>query len=238
MFLEIPTIERRLDAFEWMDGPCSTEECARCLRDLGTVNHLLLAYRPTLKWLEQFIDGSGSALHIVDVGCGAGDMLRSIEAWTDKRHLPVHLTGIDRNTSAISAARTFTHSESRIEWHCCDVNEYQPASPVDVVISSLVAHHLQDDEIVRFLQWMEGTALRGWFVNDLERRLISYYSFMLLAKLMRWHPFVQHDGPVSILRSFVPADWINYSNRAGIPSEKICMFRAHPGRLCVSRVMQ
>ena len=41
---------------------------------------------------------------------------------------------------------------------------------MDIVVSSLLAHHLEDEEIVALLRWMESTAQVGWFINDLERR--------------------------------------------------------------------
>lgn len=238
MLPELPSIDRRLHVAEWMDGPCSADECARCLEDLHKVNRLLFAYRPTLNWLDKFACRPGSILRIVDVGCGAGDMLRRIEVWAAERRLPVQLIGIDRNAAAIDAARLFTETSSAIEWICCDVSDYRPSSQIDLIMSSLVAHHLEDDEIVRFLEWMERTAMRGWFINDLERALMPYYGFKLLSRVMGWHPYVQHDGPVSILRSFLSEDWLLYADKAGIHPELIRVFRARPGRLCVSRVKQ
>jgi len=36
---------------------------------------------------------------------------------------------------------------------------------VDIVVSSLMAHHLEDEEIVALLRWMEATAQVGWFIT-------------------------------------------------------------------------
>ena len=47
----------------------------------------------------------------------------------------------------------------------------------------------------------------GWFINDLSRAAIPYYFFQIFSKLARLHSFVQHDGPISIARSFVLEDW-------------------------------
>ena len=49
--------------------------------------------------------------------------------------------------------------------------------PVDVVLSSLFTHHLEEPEIVRFLEWSEAVAQRGWFVNDLCREATPYKLF-------------------------------------------------------------
>jgi len=231
----MPDIAARAQLRELMDEPSSYEEFRDCLRDLEKVNRTVLAYRPTLEWLRQF-EGTEAPLHIVDVGSGGGDMLRRIEQWAQRRKIVVRLTGIDLNPHSAQAAREFTGPESRIEWITADAFGWQPTQPVDLILSSIFTHHLNDVEVVRFLQWMEGTAARGWFINDLSRGRLSYYGFKLLARVMRWHRFVQHDGPVSILRSFTAGDWRRYIAEAGLGATPICIQAARPGRLCVSRV--
>jgi trans-aconitate methyltransferase len=221
---------------ELMDEPSSYEEFRDCLRDLEKVNRTVLSYRPTLRWLEQFAGPAAAPLHIVDIGSGGGDTLRRIERWAQLRDLPVRLTGIDLNPHAARAARQSTGPASRIRWVTSDAFSWRPSHPVDLIISSLFTHHLANHEIARFLEWMEQTATRGWFINDLSRGQISYHLFKLLACVMRWHRFVQHDGPVSILRSFTTEDWRRYIREAGLDSLPIQIQPALPGRLCVSRV--
>jgi hypothetical protein len=106
---------------------------------------------------------------------------------------------------------------------------------VQVVISSLFTHHLSEDNIVRFLQWMEQYAIVGWFINDLSRAAIPYYSFQIFSKLARLHPFVQHDGLISIARSFVLEDWRKMCATAGLKDQDIIIESFAPARLCVSR---
>jgi len=227
---------RRATLTEWMDETRSYSELSACLRDLAQVNRLLFAYRPTLNWLEQFASDRVSPLHIVDVGCGAGDMLRRIHSWSLKRGIKVQLTGIDANPMAVQAAREWTAAGGQgIEWIASDAASYHPSRPIDLVISSLVTHHLSDAEIVLFIRWMEQKATRGWFINDLNRGRGSYYGFKLLASAMRWHRFVRHDGPVSIRRSFTPEDWSRYIAEAGLAAASVRIFKARPGRLCVAR---
>lgn len=226
---------RREHLSELMDEPCSYAEFRNCLRDLVRVNRTVFSYRPTLNWLEQFAVSGREPLHIMDVGCGAGDMLRRINRWARPRGLRVHLTGIDQNPYATEAAREFG-SEEGIEWINADALSYVPQVKVDLIISSLFAHHLSDKDIVELLQWMERTAQRGWLVNDLHRSRNSYYIFRLLARGMRWHRFVQHDGPVSIRRSFSHEDWRSYVHDSGISLDCVNIFNAWPGRLCVARV--
>lgn len=226
---------------ELMDGPCSYEELRDCLRDLAQCNVVTLGHRPVLQWLQQFAQNSSgeASLHIVDVGCGGGDTLRHIERWARRRNLEVRLTGIDLNPFAIRAAREFSRGESSIRWVTGDAFSYDNESnPIDLVISSLFTHHLSDAELVRFLEWMQQVARRGWLINDLLRSPKSYVLFQWLARAMRWHPFVQHDGPVSIRRAFRTQDWENYLAAAGVRSSNVEIAERFPGRLCVSRIQQ
>jgi SAM-dependent methyltransferase len=235
MSSESISFSKRAHLTELMDEPCSYEEFRACMADLESVNRTVLAYRPTVLWLTQFLP-TADTLHILDVGAGSGGMLRRIETWANDNYVNVRLTGLDVNPKAAKVARDFTLPSSRIHWVTGDVFSYQPVSPVDMVISSIFTHHLTDAEIVQFLQWMERTAVRGWFINDLARGPKSYRIFKWLAKFMGWHRIVQHDGPVSILRSFTADDWQDYIREAGLESLPITIAPAWPGRLCVSRV--
>src|SRR3984885_15264586 len=228
---------RRADLSELLDEPCSYEDLRGCLRDLEQVNRVSFGYRPTLEWLEQFVPEPNHPLHIVDVGCGGGDMLRRIESWAARKRVAVKLTGVDLNANAIRAAREFSPAESRIEWITGEAYSLTPDSgPIDVVISSLFTPHLTDDEIVHFIEWMEQVARHGWFINDLYRSRTPYTWFKVLAAAMRWHRFVRHDGPVSFRRAVLPDEWKHFAQRAGLSPGDVSITTVQPARLCVGRV--
>lgn len=216
---------------ELMDGDCSYEDFRDCLRSLKTVNRWLFGYRPTLAWLGRLPHGSRDPIHIVDVGSGGGDLLRKIAVWARRRRIAVQLTGIDLNPYAARAAAESTPKELGITWVTGNAMEYRPEKPVDIVVSSLLAHHLEDEEIIALLRWMEATVQFGWFINDLER---SEWSSRMFG-WVRWHWLVRHDGPVSFRRAFRKQDWIRLLAAAEIPQEALTVERWRPGRLCVGR---
>jgi 2-polyprenyl-3-methyl-5-hydroxy-6-metoxy-1,4-benzoquinol methylase len=226
---------QRAELSEWMDEPSSYEEFRACLCELVQVNRMLLGYRPTLKWLGRLGAPGRETLHIVDVGCGAGDMLRRIEQWARSRQIPVKLTGIDINPHATRAAREGAGAGSQIEWHTGEAYDYRPQEEIDVIVSSQFTHHLSDAEVVRFIRWMEQTAKRGWFISDLHRTLHTYLSLQALAAVMRWR-FVRHDGPISIRRSFSRLDWMRLIEQAGLAEGAVKIENEWPGRLSVARV--
>jgi len=193
---------------ELMDGDCSYEEFRDCLRSLEQVNRWLLGYRPTLTWLGRLLRGRQEPVHIVDVGSGGGDLLRQIAVWARKRGIAVRLTGIDLNPFAARAAAESTPKELGISWVTGDALVYRSEKPIDIVVSSLMTHHLEDEQIVKLLRWIEATARTGWFINDLQRSAWASRLFGWLARVVRWHRFVRHDGPVSFRRAFRTEDWL------------------------------
>jgi 2-polyprenyl-3-methyl-5-hydroxy-6-metoxy-1,4-benzoquinol methylase len=236
-------LSRRADLVEMMDQPCSYEEQRGCLHDIARVNRLTFAYRPTISWMEELVAAhppSSGPLRVVDVGCGDGDMLRRLDAWAAKRGVPVALTGIDVNPDAIRAAREATPPTQRIErpieWIVGNAISNAAIGDIDVVICSLLTHHLTDPQIVQFLRWTERMTRRGWFVNDLHRKAVPYHLFRLLARFTNWHPFVKNDGAVSIRRSFVLEDWQRLCAAAGLDAKAVSIKEYRPARLCVGRI--
>jgi SAM-dependent methyltransferase len=220
---------------ELMDGECSFEDFRSCLRSLEQVNRWLLGYRPTMAWLKQLPHGLHDPVHILDVGSGGGDLLRRIAGWARRRGIAVQLTGIDLNPYAARAAAESTPKELGIAWVTGDALVYQPETPVDIVVSSLMAHHLEDEEIIALLWWMEATAQLGWFINDLERSACSCRMFEWMGGMVEWHRFVRHDGPVSFRRAFREQDWLRLLAAAEVSLETATVEPWRPGRLCVGR---
>jgi len=211
-----------------------------CLVDLAKVNRLTLAYRPTLQFFESLAKFArlprDRAIAIIDVGSGAGDMLRKISRWAARRGFIVDLTGIDLNPWSARAAEEANAREPPIRFVTANLFDYQPSGPIDIVISSLLAHHLDDSSLIRFIAWMEAHAGIGWFVNDLHRHPIPYHVFRVLSRALRFHHFVQHDGPISIARAFDAADWRRLLDAAGVPRSAAKITWRFPFRLCVSRI--
>lgn len=221
-----------------MDEPCSYEDLRGCLRSIAQVNQLTGAYRPTLHWLDhvaRVMPRQMRPVHIVDVGCGFGDMLRRVRRWAEERRVPVRLTGIDLNPDAVRAAREATEPGT-VTYLAGDAYEFEDPAGIDLVISSLLTHHLEQTEIVRFLDWMEAKARMGWFINDLHRQPVPYHLFRVLSRLTHWHRFVKHDGAVSILRSFREAEWREMCRAAAIPTGGYVVRAYAPARLCVARL--
>jgi len=228
---------RRSAQTEILDGPVSSADLADILRDLARFNGVMQGHRPVLRWLDRAVAGlaQDQPLTLLDVGCGYGDLLRAIRAWSRRRGRAVRLMGIDLSTQVIDVARAVTPGTDDIEYHAADVLSFVPTYPVDFVVTSLVTHHLSDEMISRFLSWMEATALRGWMIYDLQRSVVPFYFIVLAGWILRLHPVVVYDGRISVARSLTKREWMERIAAAGIARRAVdlrwFMFRFAIGRL-------
>ena len=206
---------------------------AALIADLARVNTVTLARPPTLAWLARVTSGQ-DRFSLVDVGFGHGDMLRAIAQWAQRHGKTVRLVGIDLNPRSAPVAQAATDAVLGIDYRTGEAAalDFRP----DYIISSLVAHHMGDPELIGFLRWMEATAARGWFINDLHRHRLAWLGFRLLAGVLRWHPIVRHDGALSVRRAFVRADWDALVTAAGLAAPPVDVRWHLPFRWGVGRV--
>ena len=223
-----------------MDDPSvDTDTLRACLESLATVNTVSLGHRPTVRFVERAAarHQNGRPLSVLDVGSGYGDGLRAVARRLSAQAIPADLTGADLNPDATRIAAEVTAVPPQpvtIGWVTQDARTLGDAERPDVILSALFCHHLEDDELVGFLRWMDRTARIGWFVNDLYRSRVAAAGFRALATATRRHPFVRHDGPVSFARAFRKPDWDDALRRAGIAGARV--FIGAPFRLCVEKL--
>ena len=230
-------LSRRSDATEVMNDPATPPEVfARCLTDLAAVNRLTLTHRPTLRFLRHATRDwpRGSALSVLDVAYGDGDLLRAIHRWAIRARLEPVLAGIDLDPRSAGIAAAATPAGVAIDWRTGDVFDHSPEPAPDFIVSSQFTHHLTDPEVVAFIRWMEVHARRGWLIADVQRHVIPYYGFRLLARIMRWHRIIREDGTISVARAFRIPEWRALLAEAGITQAAV---RWHvPFRLSVARL--
>jgi SAM-dependent methyltransferase len=222
---------------EILDGKVESDELAKILRDLARFNGAMMGHWLVLRWLDRAVKDvpAGQPLTFVDFGCGYGDLLRAVRRWARKRGRTMKLIGIDLSPQVIDIACDATDAADDIEYFTADIFDFEPATPIDFVATSLVTHHLTDQMIVRFLRWADASARRGWVIYDLQRSRVPFY-FIGLAGLLLWlHPVVVYDGRVSVARSLTRAEWDALIAKAGIARDAVqlrwFLFRFVIGRL-------
>ena len=231
-------LSHRSREIEWLDGAgAGATELEFFLRDLARLNSVMFGHRAVIAWLHRATKDALSErpLTILDAGCGYGDLLRAIRRWARKRGLAARLIGLDRSRETISIAQAAGAETDDIEYQVGDIFEFRPLERIDLVVSSLLAHHLSDELIVRFLRWMEVTAHRGWLIYDLQRHPVPHYFIALIGRLTRLNPLMIRDGLISVERSLTAAEWRERLVAADIACESVrlrwFLFRFVIGRL-------
>jgi 2-polyprenyl-3-methyl-5-hydroxy-6-metoxy-1,4-benzoquinol methylase len=208
-----------------MDVPF--EEYHQCLSELERINILTWAYRPILKWLENF--KKGDRLSILDVGYGGGDMLRRLA----RTRRPYSLHGVDLHPASRRSAELRTAPSDMITYHTGEAFHFSSRDGIDIIISSLTAHHMNDEQLILLLQWMDATARRGWIINDLHRHPVAYYFIKCVTRFFSRNRMIRHDAAVSVAKAFTFNDWRRLLNQAQVAARMEWHF---PFRICVSCV--
>jgi SAM-dependent methyltransferase len=217
--------EERMDAED-----LTAAEYAAVVHDLAKVNWWTMAARPTLSFVDRAT--GGRPFRLLDVGFGDGDMLRTIARTCAKRGQSCDLVGIDLNPRSEPAAKAGTPPYLPIRYVTGDYADLV-SEAWDLIVSSLVAHHMTHAQLIAFLRFMDAQARIGWLINDLHRHRLPHVGFPMLATLMRWHEIVKDDGTLSIARSYRPAEWPPILAEARVSAR---VYRAFPFRLCVEKL--
>ncbi|WP_156135549.1 methyltransferase domain-containing protein [Novosphingobium malaysiense] len=205
------------------------------LRHLARVNRWTFTAHSTIAFLSHAI-GDAQTFSLLDVGYGYGDQLRTVGRWAQRRGLEATLVGIDLNPASEELARAATPAGLGVDYRTGDYAD-QP-DRFDFIVSSQVAHHMSDDQLTRFVRYMEATARRGWLICDLHRHAFAYYGYPLLARIMGVHRIVREDGQLSIARSLRPDEWPAVLARSGVGPETVRVSRRAPFRIAVERIVE
>lgn len=237
----MPDFSKREIKPELMDTEVAPyEELRGVLKELTRANELSFSYRPTLAFFKRLArEGrlpTNRPIVIIDAASGYGDMSRQVDRWAEEYGYSVEIFGVDKNPWASRAAAEATAPGRRLHWVTADLFNFHVEGGVDIVMSSLFAHHLPDPLLLRFIRWMEENARIGWFINDIERHPVPYYFLKAAFWATRRHRFMRYDGPVSFAAAFKKWDWTRTLEEAGLPNGAASIESWAPYRLCVSRV--
>ena len=200
------------------------EDIKQNMKELDFINRWLGGHSITISGIKKILSASkttGKSIHICEAGCGGGDNLTAIDKWCAKNNIAVHLTGIDKKEECIALAKEKT-ADTKYTWIVSDYKEVNFAhQKPDIIFSSLFCHHFSDDALVQMMQWMHNNCSMGFFINDLHRNFLAYYSIKWLTNLLSNSYLVKNDAPLSVRRGFKRKEWETIMQRAGIKSNSV-----------------
>jgi len=125
--------------------------------------------------------------YVADLGCGPGQLTASLaERWPEAEVL-----GIDSSAEMIRAAQSADYGDAmrsgRLSFVARDVNDWQPARPVDVIVSNAVLQWVPN-HMELLPRWAAFLAPAGWLAFQLPGNFDQSTHAVLrqLAESARW----------------------------------------------------
>lgn len=187
------------------------------MKELNTINTTLGGHQITISGIKALlsIPPTGKPISICEIGCGGGDNLKAISDYCTKHHIPVQFIGIDIKPACIEFAKQ-QYPHMNTTWITSDYEKVQFNDQPAIIFSSLFCHHFTEPQLVTMLHWMKANASAGFFINDLHRHPLAYYSIKWITRIFSSSYLVKNDAPVSVARGFKKDEWISILNSAGI----------------------
>ncbi len=215
----------RTDAPEIMDDfALEGLQLTNALDKIVQINQFLGGNALTLNGVEKLISEvpNEQIIKIIDLGCGNGDMLRTLADYAQKSERNFHLIGVDANAFTVNYAKECSSSYPNIEYLSKDIFElnFQNIN-FDIALCTLTLHHFKENDIVWIIKQLERNAKLGIVVNDLHRSKVAYRSFQLIAMAFNLNEMSKKDGLTSILRGFKKEELLAFSNNLKNSSSSI-----------------
>jgi 2-polyprenyl-3-methyl-5-hydroxy-6-metoxy-1,4-benzoquinol methylase len=193
------------------------------MQELNKVNTLLGGHNITLTGIRSFLNEhvGTSPVSFCEIGCGGGDNLNAIHQYCKNKDIAISLCGIDIKKECIIFAQQ-QYTDIHANWIFSDylkVN-FEKNKPA-VIFSSLFCHHFSEEQLITQLQWMKENCRSGFFINDLHRNSIAYYSIKWITAIFSKSYLVKNDAPLSVARGFSKKEWKAIFAKAGIKNFSI-----------------
>jgi SAM-dependent methyltransferase len=193
------------------------EELRDALDKIAVINRMLGGNKITLHGLKKLLKAWGNkTVTIADIGCGNGDMLRTLAEYAGKENLDFRLVGIDANQFTVDYARQLSTKYRNISYQCLNIfsDEFKTVD-YDIALCTLTLHHFDDKGIMDIMDVFYKNASVGVVINDLHRSKTAYRLFGLICSLFGLNRMSREDGLTSILRGFKKQELKDFSERLG-----------------------
>src|SRR5690606_38536660 len=115
---------QRSNAPEFMDDFSMEGELLKdALDKIAVINRLLGGNKITIQGVKELIknEPANKMITILDVGCGNGDMLRTLAKFANKHNIKLNLIGLDANQFTINHAQNLSLDYPTISYRCEDI---------------------------------------------------------------------------------------------------------------------
>jgi 2-polyprenyl-3-methyl-5-hydroxy-6-metoxy-1,4-benzoquinol methylase len=177
------------------------DDIKKNMQELNLINQWLGGHSTTLDGFKQ-LAGNLKEITVCELGCGGGDNLFAIYKYCRAKNIKASFIGIDIKDECINFAKTRKEVSAVTEWITSDYKSVAFTIKPHIVFSSLFCHHFDEDELTFQFNWMKENATIGFFINDLHRNWLAYYSIKFLTQIFSTSYLVKNDAPLSVARGF------------------------------------
>lgn len=216
-------LKKRSDEEELMDNLlCDGPVVSQTLAELDVINRLLGGNQISLQAFKGLIKDRTEPIHLVDLGCGSGDLIKIMADLCRKKGIPATFTGIDANPNIIAYAENHTRNYPEISYRCINVlsEEFQTLE-CDVMHACLFCHHFNQEQLTRLFASMKHLAREKVIINDLHRHFLAYYSIKWLTTWFSKSDMVKNDAATSVARGFKKKELLDILTNARIQYPKL-----------------
>lgn len=214
--------ERRFVQEEMDNFDLSGSELEATLLGLSTINKYLGNTKTVVKALQPIILASTEPLRIIDLGCGGADLLNDLASFALSKNKEVKFIGIDGNANIINYAKEKSKEKKSISFLVADILSDEFILPkCDVLISSHFMYHFPDLEFIQFLNKSRSNISQKIIISELQRSVLSYVGFWILASIFRFPSMIKNDGLKAISRSFRWSELQGIFNKSRVGSVEI-----------------
>jgi ubiquinone/menaquinone biosynthesis C-methylase UbiE len=217
---------KRVTAEELLDTDSGTPiEIARALVDLRNINHWFGGVGTMQSMVKRVLrEKNASSLSVLEVASGAGHGLDRVEQRMQAQGVRLETTLLDRAPSHMVNGHPM-NGRRRV---AADVFALPFAdNSFDVVSCCLFGHHLDPQEMVRFVNESLRVCRRALLINDLIRHplhLAMVYAGLPLFRSRITH----HDAPASVRQAYTVTEMrhmLHQTNAARVEIERYFLFR-------------
>ena len=197
---------KRSDLTENIDDMrCDPSRLQKTYLHLRRVNLMMRIGRTIYaRYLRPLALGVDKRISVLDVGCGAGDLLGQWSRLLQNDGIEAELTGIDPDPRAIEFANRHCVA-TNVRFECVTLPELESRGRrYDFVVSCHVLHHLQEDRVGEFLRSADALSTHESYHLDIRRSTFAYVLFSLVAPVAFPGSYVVSDGLTSVRRSYTP----------------------------------
>ena len=200
------------------DGPV----IARTLAELDAINRLLGGNHISINAFKSLIKNRTQPIHLVDLGCGSGDIMKIMADICRKKGVKATFTGIDANPNIVAYAKNHTKDYPEIDYKCINIlsDAFQEIQ-CDVIHTCLFCHHFSSEQLMQLFSTFKKMAREKVIINDLHRHFLAYYSIKWLTNLFSQSDMVKNDAATSVARGFKRSELQEILKGARITAPKL-----------------